>query len=90
MRLAAALSDFWGQRGYLSEGRRWLGETVGPADASATVAASVQVKALVGAARLAIEQAAYDDAETHCAQAIALAKAHSEQRDLIAALNTSG
>jgi predicted ATPase/transcriptional regulator with XRE-family HTH domain len=90
VRLAAALSDFWEQRGYLSEGRRWLSEILEDVDATVTVSPSVQVQVLLGAATLAIQQAAYSEAEIRCAQAFALAEEHGDQLALIAALNTRG
>jgi predicted ATPase/transcriptional regulator with XRE-family HTH domain len=89
LRLAAALWPFWGQRGHLSEGRRWLTEGLGRS-AGAPVAASVRINGLVGAAQLAMNQAAYDQAAEHCAQAVALAREQENPPGLVAALNTRG
>ena len=89
LRLAAALWPFWGQRGHLSEGRRWLKEGLDPS-AGAPVAASVQINGLVGAAQLAMNQAAYGEAAEHCAQAVALARDQEDRPGLVAALNTRG
>jgi predicted ATPase/transcriptional regulator with XRE-family HTH domain len=89
LRLAAALWPFWGQRGHLSEGRRWLTEGL-DRSAGAPVAASVRINGLVGAAQLAMNQAAYDQAAEHCAQAVALARELGDPRALAAVLNTRG
>jgi tetratricopeptide (TPR) repeat protein len=79
---------FWQQRGHLSEGRRWLREALDrPA---APVAPSVRVNGLAGAARLAMDQAAYDEAAERCAQAVALARELGDPPVLAAALNTQG
>ncbi len=88
LRLAAALWPFWARRGHLSEGRRWL--TEGLDRPAAAVAPSVRVSGLAGAARLAMDQAAYDEAAQRCAQAVALARELGDLRLLAAALNTRG
>jgi predicted ATPase/transcriptional regulator with XRE-family HTH domain len=88
--LAAALAGFWGQRGYLTEGRRWLREALERSEGKDSIPASVQARARVGAARLALQQAAYEDAETRCAQAVALSEEHDDPQGLAAALNTRG
>ena len=87
LRLAAALWPFWQQRGHLSEGRRWLSEGL---DGAAAVAPSVRVNGLAGAARLAMDQAAYGEAAERCAQALALARELGDPRLLAATLNTQG
>jgi predicted ATPase/class 3 adenylate cyclase len=87
LRLAAALWPFWQRRGHLSEGRQWLAEALDPA---AAVAPAVRVNGLVGAARLAMDQAAYDEAAERCTGAVALAREHGDPRMLAAALNTEG
>ena len=88
LRLAAALWPFWQQRGHLSEGRRWLREALDrPA---AAVAPAVRVNGLTGAARLAMDQAAYDEAAERCAQAMPAARELGDPRVLAAALNTQG
>jgi len=88
LRLAAALWRFWQRRGHLSEGRRWLREALDrPA---AAVAPAVRIDGLAGAARLAIDQAAYDEAAERCSQALGLARELGDPRGLTAALNTRG
>jgi predicted ATPase/transcriptional regulator with XRE-family HTH domain len=90
LRLAGALSRFWAQRGHLSEGRRWFTAAFAvPGDAS-PAAPAAQVSWLTGAARLAMDQAAYDEASAYCEQAAALAREHGNAADQAAALNTAG
>ena len=50
----------------------------------------MRVNGLAGAARLAMDQAAYDEAAERCAQAVALARELGDPRVLAAALNTRG
>jgi len=50
----------------------------------------VRVSGLAGAARLAIDQAAYDEAAERCTQAMGLARELGDPRVLTAALNTRG
>jgi predicted ATPase/transcriptional regulator with XRE-family HTH domain len=88
LRLAAALWPFWQQRGHLSEGRRWLRE--GLDRSAAAVTPPVRVNGLVGAARLAMDQAAYDEAAERCSQALGLARELGDLRLLAAVLNTRG
>jgi predicted ATPase/DNA-binding XRE family transcriptional regulator len=88
LRPAAALWPFWQQRGHLSEGRGWLREAL--AHSAAAGDPSVRVNVLIGAARLAIDQAAYDEAAERCAQAVALARELGDPHMLAAAFNTRG
>jgi predicted ATPase/transcriptional regulator with XRE-family HTH domain len=90
LRLGGALWRFWAQRGLLSEGRRWLREALDLPVDTTRISSSGRVSALIGAALLAIEQAAYEEASTRCAQAMALARANGHPPDLVAALNTQG
>ena len=62
LRLAGALWRFWAQRGHLSEGRRWYTEALALPGDDGLAAPATQVNWLVGAARLAIDQAAFDEA----------------------------
>ncbi|HET8626058.1 MAG TPA: tetratricopeptide repeat protein [Thermomicrobiales bacterium] len=88
LRLAAALWRFWSARGHLSEGRRWLREAL--ARVTANDAPAARTEALAGAALLAIEQGAYDEAAPLCAEAVALARGRGAGRDLVVALNARG
>ncbi len=90
LRLAGALWRFWAQRGHLTEGRRWFTAAFAlPGDAS-PAAPAAQVSWLIGAARLAMDQAAYDEASAYCEQAAALAREAGNAADQAAALNTAG
>ena len=90
LRLAGALWRFWAQHGHLSEGRRWFTAAFAlPGDASPASPAA-QVSWLIGAARLAMDQAAYGEASAYCEQADALAREHGNAADQAAALNTAG
>ena len=90
LRLAGALWRYWSVRGYVHEGRRWLQEVLGLASTGADLVSSVQVKALVGAAMLAIDQATYEQAGPLCAHAVAMAREGGKPEDLILALNAQG
>jgi predicted ATPase/transcriptional regulator with XRE-family HTH domain len=90
LRLAGALWRFWAQRGHLSEGRRWFTEAFALAGDAGPVPAATQVNWLVGAARLAMDQAVFDEASGYSDQAVALASQHADPDDQAAALNTRG
>jgi predicted ATPase/transcriptional regulator with XRE-family HTH domain/tetratricopeptide (TPR) repeat protein len=90
LRLAGALWRFWAQRGHLSEGRRWYTEALALPGVGSLATPAVQVNWLIGAARLAIDQAAFGDASAYAAQAAALAREHGDCRDQAGALNTQG
>ena len=51
---------------------------------------ATQVNWLIGAARLAIDQAAFEEATEYCDQAVALVSEHGEPADQATALNTRG
>jgi predicted ATPase/transcriptional regulator with XRE-family HTH domain len=90
LRLAGALWRFWAQRGHLSEGRRWFTEAFAlPGDAG-LVPVATQVNWLAGAARLAMDQAAFDEAMGYSDQAVALASQHEGAADQATSLNTRG
>ena len=88
-RLAGSLWRFWSARGHLSEGRRWLGDALALSDRMADVppAPAIQARALSGAAHLAIEQGAYDEADGLCARALALTREQGPRRDFLVVLN---
>lgn len=68
--LAAALADFWRQRGHIGEGRRWLQAAL--AAPPATVPAAVRARALNALGVLLMWQCAYAEAETAHTEALAL------------------
>ncbi len=101
-RLASALWRFWLAHGPLSEGRRWLRDALalddadhggtqdGDGDGDAGAAGSPRTAALAGAAMLAVEQGAFDEAAALCAEGVALARARGAWRGLALALNAQG
>lgn len=89
-RLAGALWRFWSGRGPLSEGRHWLREALSLDDDASTADSAGRVKALAGAAILAIEQGVLDEAEGLCVEAVALAGACGAREGLVLALNAQG
>jgi predicted ATPase/transcriptional regulator with XRE-family HTH domain len=90
LRLAGALWRFWAQRGHLSEGRRWYAEALALPGDGGLADPAVQVNWLIGAGRLAIDQAVFDEASAYAAQAATLAREHGDSRDQADALNTLG
>jgi predicted ATPase/DNA-binding XRE family transcriptional regulator len=90
LRLAGALWPFWSAHGYLNEGRRWLRNALVLAEATHTADDDAYAKALIGAAHLAIDHGAYDEAEGWCTPAVTLARARGRSRELVAALNAAG
>ncbi|MGI8826701.1 MAG: ATP-binding protein [Chloroflexota bacterium] len=89
-RLAGALWPFWSARGYLSEGRQWLREVLAREETGGNTVPAVRVKALVGAAMLAIDQGAFDEAAALCAKSITLARELGDRQGLLQALNAEG
>ena len=89
LRLAAALWPFWSERGHLGEGRRWLGEALALPHDDETEP-NLRITALVGAATLAADQGANDEAEQRSAEAVALARERGTPAGLVVALTTHG
>lgn len=71
LRLAGALWQFWMIRGYLSEGRYWLGSVLAISQTK-TVSAFIRAKALMGAGILALKQDDYQQAKELLEKARAL------------------
>lgn len=90
LRLAGALARFWSERGHLSEGRRWLREALAASAGAGESVAGTREQALTGAAILAIEQGAYDEAADLCGQAVISARRRDKAWELVAALNARG
>ena len=88
-RLAAALWPWWSERGQLGEGRRVLRQVLDmPVEDDLLPAARIQ--AMVGAAILASDQGAHEEAGQLAAVAVALARERGTPAELILALNTQG
>jgi predicted ATPase/DNA-binding CsgD family transcriptional regulator len=86
-RLCGALWRFWWARGYDSEGRQFLEQSLANhAQASPTVLA----KALSGAAMLAFYQDDYQHAEKYCHEALALYRLLEDRQGMATILNLLG
>ena len=90
LRLAAALWRFWHERGHIGEGRRWLDDALELVAGSSEIDLHLQIDALIGAATLALDQAAYDVAEAHSRQAVSLARESGQASGLAGALTVRG
>jgi len=85
LRLAAALRRFWWRRGYLSEGRRWLGDLLARADRDSTIGATPEWATALGAAGyLAWAQSDYEVALAYHLRAIERWEQLGEPRGLAA------
>ncbi len=87
VRLAAALTDFWFARGYLSEGRRWLESAVTRTGPATTLA---RAKALNGAGWLAAYQVEYGVAKAHIEEGLALYRQLGDKEGIASSLVVLG
>jgi predicted ATPase/DNA-binding CsgD family transcriptional regulator len=84
-RMTGALWRFWIMRGYWSEGRRWLEESLS-LDSRGAADRAVQAKALFGASTLARYQSDFARARMLCEQSIALYRTLDDKAGLLNAL----
>lgn len=84
-RMTGALQPFWFARGYWSEGRRWLEESLA-IDSSATPDQAVRAKALYGAGRLARFQGDLVRARMLCEASLASYRALADKTGVLKAL----
>ncbi len=84
-RMAGALQRFWLARGYWSEGRRWLEESLA-VNLGATPDAAARAKALYGAGTLARFQGDFARARMLCDQSLALYRALADPTGVVEAL----
>jgi predicted ATPase/DNA-binding CsgD family transcriptional regulator len=84
LRLGGALWRFWFRRGYLSEGRGWLEETLA---ANGGADASLRAKALTGAGVLAHYQGDLSRAAALCAESLALCRRLRNTSGIVDALH---
>jgi predicted ATPase/DNA-binding SARP family transcriptional activator len=87
MRLAAALWQFWLQRGHLSEGRRRLEAAL---TVAADAAACLRARTLLGAGVLAFEQDDYDQARDRSEAALTLYRELEDRRSVASVLGHLG
>lgn len=84
-RMAGALQPFWLTRGYWSEGRRWLEESLAM-DSGAALAPAVRAKTLYGAGALTRFQGDFARARMLLEQSLALYRALADKPGLLMAL----
>ena len=84
-RMAGALQPFWFKRGYWSEGRRWLEDSLAM-ESNATLNQSIRANALYGAGMLARFQGDFVRARMLCEQSLALYRDLADQTGVLKAL----
>ncbi|MEO7911235.1 MAG: tetratricopeptide repeat protein [Roseiflexaceae bacterium] len=92
LRLGAALSRFWWKHGYLSEGLARLEALLGlpRAAPSTSTRDALRASILLGAGRIATDQADYHAAQAYCEESLAIWQALGDQRGVARALATLG
>jgi non-specific serine/threonine protein kinase len=89
MRLAGSLFRFWLVRGYLSEGRRWLGQVLA-ADQTQALPSAMRSKALNAAGSLAGMQNEMGQAAVYFEESLALQRALGNMAAVASLLNNLG
>jgi predicted ATPase/Tfp pilus assembly protein PilF len=89
LQLAGALWRFWQMRGHLSEGRRWLGETLARSH-TAAVPANIRACAFNAAGNLAWEQGDPASAMVLHEECLALRRELGDTRSIAGSLNNLG
>jgi predicted ATPase/DNA-binding CsgD family transcriptional regulator len=84
-RMTGALQPFWLTRGYWSEGRRWLEESLA-LDTGATLSPAVRAKTLYGAGVLTRFQGDFARARMLCGQSLAIYRDLADQTGVLMAL----
>ena len=87
LRLAAAMSLYWGAGGYLSEGRIWLDDAL---SRTTDTLALARARAMNAAASLAWRQGDHADTEALAQGALAVLAQHGDRLGVAFALNTLG
>jgi predicted ATPase/Tfp pilus assembly protein PilF len=88
LRLAGALWWFWVMRGYLSEGRKWLADTL--SQPRAAIDSSVRAKALNGAGALARMQGDYTSARSLLEESLTISREVGDKSSIARSLNNLG
>jgi len=84
--IAAALWFYWYQRGLLTEGRDWLARALAAGDANP----ALRARAYLGLSSLARQQNDHEDAERHCAGALAIYRDLADREGTAVALSQLG
>jgi predicted ATPase/DNA-binding CsgD family transcriptional regulator len=87
LRLAGSLWRFWSQRGYWSEGRAWLEQTLTKGE---NAPAAVRATALGGAGKIAVEQGDFTEARRCFEGSLTLAQQSGDERLAARALESLG
>ncbi len=92
LRLVAALWRFWSARGYGREAQGWLDRVLSlPVNGAAVSSNAIaRVRAQMGAAVLALEHGALDDAEAKISECLPLARQCGDRNVLVDTLNAAG
>ena len=92
VRFGAALWRFWWKRGHLREGQRWLETILMLPEAGLATAAHRALRAsiLLGAGRLATDQAEYEAARRYCEESQAICQDIGNKRGVALVLETLG
>jgi predicted ATPase/DNA-binding SARP family transcriptional activator len=88
LQLAGALANFWRTRGYLSEGRAYLAETLGRPGAAAPT--PVRSRALDGAGMLACDQGDYGTAKALYEESLAIRRELGDRPGIANSLHNLG
>ncbi len=92
LRFAAALWRFWSMSGHGLEAQRWLERvlTLSVTGNGPEPDAKVKVMALIGAATLALERSAFEDAAAMIADCLTIARSHDSESSVVDALDAAG
>jgi predicted ATPase/transcriptional regulator with XRE-family HTH domain len=85
--LCSELRTYWGMRGYLSEGRRWLDAALAIEDATTS---AVRARALNAASWLACHQGDMDEADRLASESLALSRERADDTGVASALHALG
>jgi predicted ATPase/DNA-binding XRE family transcriptional regulator len=89
LRLCGAMWRFWSDQGHLAEGLGWVRSALALPGAVGA-AGPARIAALTGAATMAINSSAFDEAAQVCERLMVLARREGSARDVIVALITRG
>lgn len=90
LRLTAALRRFWTVRGYFPEGAAWSRKALALIEGKAEVSTQLKIKVLGGLGLFCHFRGEYEDARTHFAAVVTLAKIADHQAGVSAGLSNLG